>query len=362
MRFMMVYLEINYAGANNTQVDRLKTTMTSKLYTAPEDNTWKLLHQSTNEVYLESNGCSNQPLCNSTQLLRLEPVTYHQYMMVVTFPRNFSPKAKILKINAKAIFQTKRFTLTFIGIRLVPTLILLITTFWFHNVISHLPSKTALHRSIILLGITTALVDFPFELIVMFFDAGWLLAIIRLLTQANYAALLIFWVVFMDQHKVNNHPKRQLRLRIYIGTICVFLSLQAVANLTIQGLVLANPFNINLTLNLVEAFLGVVMFGYLLANLFAEAASFISASDTSVCGVLPLTMRLRLLIIHFIITDVVTVIYSILTEIYKMDVKGSSCSGLYTITFYLWNIQAFVIMILYSPRKSEIPNQALQEQ
>lgn len=141
--------------------------------------------------------------CDLIQLFELQSLYYDYYLINIRFVSseksdNFGFLSNLLMV---AIHHNGGFTKIWLSLKLVFTVMTLLTLLWYLNRISQLSRDTnLLEKSLILLGFGITQLNIPIEFLNLFFDIEFMSFLCDIRQGIFHCCILLFWIIFIGEH------------------------------------------------------------------------------------------------------------------------------------------------------------------
>ncbi|XP_070563291.1 protein wntless homolog [Ptychodera flava] len=281
---------------------------------------------------------------------------------------------KLSDISITEIHQNGGFTKVWFAIKTFVTPLLIMLTVWFWRRVCQLNRKSVLmERTILALGISLIILDFPLEWLTLWVDIPFMLLISDIRQGIFYSMLLSFWIIFTGEHLMDQTQRNRLSVywtqvgAIVFGCLCLF-----VFDMCERGVQLTNPFysiwvtetgkNLAMAFIIVAAICASVYFMFLCYMVYKVFRN-ISIKKTALPAMAKarqlhyqgLIYRFKFFMFFTLLCAAMTVIFFIITQVNEGHWKWGEehtiqvNSAFFTGVYGMWNIYVFAVMSLYAP-------------
>uniref|UniRef100_A0A1I8ACZ7 Protein wntless homolog n=1 Tax=Steinernema glaseri TaxID=37863 RepID=A0A1I8ACZ7_9BILA len=327
--------------------------------------------------------------CSVMDLFELGANNYPTYLLNIRIPVDFKecqrkdPAArnchvpKINEMRVIAIHQNGGFTKVWLWMKTVIAPFIVAATVWYYKRVSALNRPRYLvENSILALGISLAILDFPIEWMSLWFRLPCMLLIADIRQGLFYAVLFSFWLIFAGEHL--NDGNASGTLKNYWRNL-VFITISSVSLLIYdiceRGMQLNNPFysiwssdtgtNLALATIYIASISAICYFSFLVYKIWmvwthikGKCAQLAQKNEAQRLKEKNLIYRFKFLMVFTLVCAGLTILSYILKQYGEGQMHGDdpdesvlthSTSSFFTGTFGMWNIYVLLLLAMYAP-------------
>ncbi|CAJ0606232.1 unnamed protein product [Cylicocyclus nassatus] len=327
--------------------------------------------------------------CGVLDLFEMGSNNYPFYLLNIRIPINQtecrfdrnSPNCQIGKITSLrvvTIHQNGGFTLVWLWLKTLLFPAVVATTWWYWNRVEKLARKPLLlEKAIMTLGVSLAILDFPFEWVSLICRVPFMLLLSDIRQGTFYGVLFAFWLIFAGEHLIDDTTRNNIAsYRFNLFFIIVASSLLLVYDICERGFQLNNPFysiwssetgtmiaNVSVY---IASLCTVVYFAFLLGKIWKvwvtirskREAQLYQNSQNRRLKVEAIIYRFKFLMLLTLVCAALTISSYIMkqygeTQMHSDEPDESllthSTSAFFTGTFGMWNIYVLLLLAMYAP-------------
>ncbi|KAK0394281.1 hypothetical protein QR680_000667 [Steinernema hermaphroditum] len=327
--------------------------------------------------------------CTVLDLFELGSNNYPMYLLNIRVPVDFKqcqrndPTArncnapKIHDLRIIAIHQNGGFTKVWLWMKTVIAPFIVAATVWYYKRVSALNRPRYLvENSILALGVSLAVLDFPIEWLSLWFRLPFMLLIADIRQGLFYSVLFSFWLIFAGEHltddKVYKSLKDYWRNLLFITVASISLLIYDICE---RGMQLSNPFysiwssetgtHLALATIYVASICTICYFSFLVYKIWMvwtqikqKCAQLYQKSEIQRLKEKNLIYRFKFLMVFTLVCAGLTILSYIMKQYGEGQMHGDepdesvltySTSSFFTGTFGMWNIYVLLLLAMYAP-------------